>query len=411
MNLTAIRIAAFWTVLLGWTAASVAADWPQFLGPKRDGSSPETGLLTTWPKEGPKVLWKVEGGDGYSSIAVAGGKAYTLVQRGGDELVVALNVADGKEVWSHRSGPGYKNQYGDGPRSTPTIEGNRVYVQSASGPLLCLDAATGKPVWEVDLLKEFKTQNITWGLSASPLIEDNLVLVLPGAEGGAAAVNKDTGKLAWRTGKDKAAYASPVMVGSGDGRQALFFTAAGLLAVEPKTGQELWRVPWLTEYDVNIATPLVVGNRFFVSSGEAVGCALFQLKGGKPASVWESKGARSVMINYWANSVVQDKHLYGFDGEYNVPSSLRCVDLETGKPAWSRDRLGFANLVLADGHLWITTSKGDLVLAEATPTEYREKGRVKLLEGSRYATVPCIADKKLFVRDRKHIFCLDIAGK
>lgn len=412
MNWKSLVRFALCTAFLGLANPLFAADWPQFLGPNRDGSSPETGLLTTWPKEGPKLLWKVEGGDGYSSMAVVGDRAYTLIQRGGDELAVALDVANGQEVWKHRTGPGYKNQYGDGPRSTPTIDGKRVYIQSASGPLVCLDTATGKPVWEVDLLKEFQTENITWGLSASPLVVDDLVLVLPGAKGGAAALNKETGKVVWKAGTDKAAYASPVLAPAGTAQQAICFTAAGLMAVEPKTGRELWRVPWVTEYDVNIATPLVIGDRLFVSSGEKVGCALFKLGvQGPPEVVWQSKGARSVMINYWANAVVHGKHLYGFDGEFNIAPNFKCVELDTGKAVWSQDRFGFGNLALADGHLWIVTSKGDLVLASATPAGFQEKGRVKLLEPSRYATVPAIAGRKLFLRDLKHIYCLDIAGK
>lgn len=161
------------------TALVGAADWPQWLGPNHNGSSPETGLLTAWPKEGPKVVWKVDGGDGYSSVAVAGNRAYTMVQRGKDELAVCLDVANGKELWSRRTGPAYKDKMGDGPRGTPAIEGGRVYVQSATGPLLCLDADKGTVLWEHDLLKEFKAENISWGLSASPLIEGDLVLAIP----------------------------------------------------------------------------------------------------------------------------------------------------------------------------------------------------------------------------------------
>src|SRR5262249_48517431 len=154
-----------------------------------------------------------------------------------------LDVANGKELWSRRSGPAYKDKMGDGPRSTPAIEGGRLYAQSASGPLVCLDADKGTVLWEHDLLKEFKAENISWGLSASPLIEGDLVLAIPGATGaGVAAFNKESGKLAWKTGSDKAAYASPVAVTADGTRQIIFFTAGGLLAVEPKSGKELWQV-------------------------------------------------------------------------------------------------------------------------------------------------------------------------
>jgi outer membrane protein assembly factor BamB len=399
--------------VLTFAALAGAADWPQWLGPNHNGSSPETGLLTTWPKEGPKLLWKVPGGDGYSSIAVAGNRAYTMVQRGKDELVVCLDVANGKEIWARRAAPAYKDKMGDGPRSTPAVEGGRVFAQSATGPLVCLDAEKGTVIWEHDLLKEFKAKNISWGLSASPLIEGDLVLAIPGATGaGVAAFQKDSGKLAWKAGSDKAAYASPVVVTVDGTRQAIFFTASELLAVDAKSGQELWQVPWATEYDCNICTPLALGDQLFVSSGEKVGCALFKLAAkGKPTTVWESKGPKSVLMTYWANAVPFEKHLYGLTGEYDSIASLTCVDQATGKPTWKKDRFGLASVTLADGYLWITTPKGDLVLVAATPKEYQEKGRVKVMEESRYASVPTIAGKKLFLRDRKDIYCLDIAGK
>lgn len=399
-------------LLLSVTVAR-AADWPQWLGPDRNGSSPETGLLTTWPKDGPQVLWKVEGGDGYSSVVVSGTRVFTCVQRGGEELVVCLDVANGKELWKVKASAGFKNDFGNGPRSTPAVDGKRLYVQSVNGPLLCLDTESGKEVWRQDILKEFGAKNIRWGLSASPLIEGDLVLALPGGKGaGVAAYNKETGKIVWKVSDDKAAYASPVVVSVDGTRQAVFFTAAGLRGIDAKSGKEQWTVPWLTEYEVNIATPLVLGEQIFVSSGEKVGCALFKLSAkDRPTVVWESKGPKSIMVNYWANSVASDKHLYGLSGEFEGPVSLKCVAATTGKLAWEKERFGLASVTLADGHLWITTIKGELVLAVATAKEYQEKGRIKVMEESRYATVPTIANKKLFLRDRQSIYCLDIAGK
>ena len=399
-------------LLAGSLLVVSAADWPQWMGPQRNGASPETGLLTTFPAGGPKVLWKVEGGEGMSGIAVAGGRAFTLVQRGKDELVLALDAATGKELWKKRTGPAWVEEQGDGPRSTPTVDGNFVYVQSATGPLLCLEAASGKVLWEHDILKEFSAKNISWAMSASPLIEGDLVLVIPGAKGaGVAAFHKTTGKVAWKTGDDKAAYASPVAVTLDGKRQAIFFTATGLLAVEAKSGKELWRVPWHTGYDCNIATPLVIGDRLFVSSGEKVGCALFTLSSDKPSVAWESKGNRSVMINYWATAVAHDKHLYGVAGEYNSPMSLKCVDLASGKEQWNKERFGKASVTLADGQLWITTDAGDLVLVAASPKSYEEKARAKLMTPYKYATMPTIADKKIYLRDQQNILCVDIAGK
>ncbi|MCI0381104.1 MAG: PQQ-like beta-propeller repeat protein [Gemmataceae bacterium] len=404
------RISATICVVLLAVAGAWSADWPHWLGPNYNGASPETGLLTTWPTEGPKVLWKVEGGDGYSSIAVANGRAITLVQKADGEYALALDAVKGKEMWKQKIGPFYKNSYGNGPRSTPTIEGGLVYVQSVTGPLVCLKAENGDIVWQKDLLKDFKAKNIQWGLSASPVIEGDLVLAIPGGEGaGVAAFDKKTGKTVWTTGDDKAAYASPVAVTVGGQRQIIFFTAAGLLAVSPDKGKELWRVPWTTEFDCNICTPLVISDKLFVTSGEFVGCALFQLQSsGPPKVLWESKGKKSVMTNYWANSVLHEGHLYGFHGQFDQRIDLHCVEAATGKLKWSKEDYGKGAVLLADGHLFLTTKKGDLVLARTNSEKYEEKARVSLLGENR--TVPTLAHKRLYVRDRKNIFCLDVTG-
>jgi outer membrane protein assembly factor BamB len=387
-----------------------AADWPQWLGPARNGSSPEKGLLTDWPATGPNVLWKVPGGDGYSSVAVVGNRAYTLVQRDGGEWVVALDAASGKEQWAKKIAAAFKNSYGNGPRSTPAIDGGLVYVQSVTGPLVCLKADDGSIVWQHNLLGEFGAKNITWGLAASPLIDGNLVLAIPGAAGaGVAAFDKHNGKPVWKLGDDKAAYASPVAVTVGGQRQLIFFTAAGVLG-SSADGKELWRVPWKTEFDCNICTPLVLGDNLFVTSGEQVGCAMFRLSpGGAPEVVWQSKGKKGVMTNYWANSIAYEGYLYGLSGEFDKRIDLNCVDAKTGKLAWSQEDFGKGAITLADGHLFITTKKGDLVLARANPQKYEEKARVSLLGENR--TVPTIAAKRLYLRDREHIYCLDIAGK
>ena len=403
-----------WAMTLGTmtvvaSSAAFAADWPGWLGPQRNGASSETQLLTAWPSAGPKVLWQAKGGDGYSSVAVAEGKAITLVQRDGQELVVAFDAAKGDELWATPLAPAYKNDYGNGPRSTPTLEAGKVYVQSVSGPLACLDVKDGSIVWKKDLLKEYGGKNITWGLSASPLIEGDLVLAVPGGkDAGVAAFNKNTGALVWKLGSDKAAYASPVAVTVGKERQLIFFTAPGLVAAAPD-GKELWRVPWKTGFDCNICTPLVLGDKLFVSSGEKVGCGLFQLQpGAAPKALWRFKAKQSPMTNYWANAVHHDGHLYGIHGEFSDRLDLRCVELATGKVKWSEDDFGKASILLADGHLFITTKKGELVLARATPDRYEEKTRLTPLGENR--TVPTLANKRLYLRDREKVLCLDVGA-
>jgi outer membrane protein assembly factor BamB len=406
-NLFALTIAVVVAVPLG------AADWPHWLGPNSNGSSPETGLLTKWPANGPKLLWKYPGGDGYSTVAVAGGRAITQVQHAGGEFVLALDAVKGTKLWETRIADAYMNQFGDGPRATPTIDGKSVYVYSPSSLLACLDAEKGDIIWSVNLIKEFAGNKVTYGRSASPLVEGDLVYALPGGKGaGVAAFNKKTGKLVWKTGDDHSAYASPMAVTVAGQKQIIFFTATGLLAVSADKGAELWRVPWKTAYDCNICTPLLVGkDALFVTTGEENGCTLFKLSAAAPEIAWESKGPKSVMMNYWANPVVLDGYLYGISGEFNEKKmDLNCVDLKTGKLMWSHKEIGKAAVTLADGHLWITTKKGDLVLVRADPKKYDEVARVPMLaEGCR--TSPTIADKRLYLRDQKNIYCLDIAGK
>ena len=389
-----------------------AADWPNWLGPLKNGSSPETGLLTTWPATGPKVLWKHPGGDGYSTIAIAKGRAITQVQHDGAEYVLALDAVKGTKLWETKIAAAYKNQFGDGPRATPTVEGNSINVYSPSGLLACLDAEKGAVTWSVNLLADFGGKAVTYGLSASPFVEGDLVYAIPGGKGaGVAAFDKKTGKLAWKTGEDKSAYSSPMSVSVGGQKQIIFFTAKGLLAVTPDKGKELWRIEWITEFDCNICTPLLIGkDLLFVSTGEGNGCALYKLSAAAPEVAWESKGAKSVMMNYWANAVEHNGYLYGVSGEFNKRIDLNCVDLKTGKLMWSEKSIGKAAVTLADGHLFITTKKGELILVRADPMKYDEKARITMLaEGCR--TSPTIADKRLYLRDQKNIYCLDIAGK
>ena len=392
-----------------------AGDWPNWLGPNRNGASPETGLLTTWPKAGPKVLWKVPGGVGYSSIAIAKGRAITQVQHDGAEHVLALDAVKGTKLWETKIANEYTNNYGDGPRATPTIEGKFVYVHSPSGPLACLEADTGKIVWSINLLKDLGGKKIDWGFAASPLVDGDLVYALPGAPGAAvAAFNKTTGKLAWKSGgDDQAGYSTPMPVTVDGQKQIIFFNAAGLFATTPDTGKELWRIDWQTGYKCNICTPLLIGkDQLFVSSGEDVGCAMFKLSASAaPTVLWESKGKKSVMENYWANSVYHDGYLYGITGHFHVKKMhLNCVDAKTGKLMWSVKDYGKSALTLADGHLLITTYQGDVVLAACNPLKYEEKARVAVV-AERRPTPATIADKRLYLRDNDSIICLDIAGK
>ena len=408
------RMATSLLLVLAVTLSARAADWPHWLGPLRNGASPETGLLTAWPKSGPKLLWKVAGGVGYSSVAIAQGKAFTQVQHDEAEYVLALDAVKGTKLWETKIAGEYKNGYGDGPRATPTIEGKFVYVHSPSGPLACLDAEKGDVIWSVNLMKDLGGKKLSWGLSASPLVDGDLVYALPGAKGAAvAAFDKKTGKLVWKGGgDDQAGYATPLPVTVGGQKQIIFFNAAGLFAMTADTGKELWRIEWRTGYDCNICTPLLIGkDQLFVSSGEDVGCAMYKLSASAPETLWESKGKKSVMENYWANSVYHDGYLYGITGHFHeTKMHLNCVDAKTGKLMWSQKNYGKSAVTLADGHLYITTFKGDVVLAKCNPMKYEEISRAKLIN-QRRPTNATIADKRMYLRDHENIYCFDIAGK
>jgi hypothetical protein len=265
-----------------------AAGWPQWRGPRRDGLTHEPDLLTAWPRSGPAKVWEVPGGEGYSSFAVAGGKAYSMVQQNEQQAVACWNAADGQELWRTPLEGAYSKQFA-GPRATPTLDGDRLYAVSAGGHFACLTADGGHVLWRHDLLAEFAASNLEWGAAYSPLVDGELVFVNPGGPKGnsVAAFHKADGRLAWKALDDPAGYSSPVALTAGGVRQVVFFTGAGAVGLAAADGRLLWRFPWLTDYGVNAATPLTFQARkgdellhyVFISSGYNRGCALLKIEG------------------------------------------------------------------------------------------------------------------------------------
>lgn len=385
--------------------AALAADWPQFRGPNRDGISRETGLLKSWPAAGPKVLWKTPVGEGFSHVVVAGNRLFTLYGQGDSEHAVALDATTGKQLWKVAIDRKYSSDMGNGPRSTPTVDGNMVYVLSANARLAALNAANGKKVWEHDLADEFGAKIPGWGASTSPLVEGNLLLVDVGGFGGKslAAFDKKTGKTVWTSQSDKAGYSAPIAVTAGGVRQAIFFTGTSVVSVAPATGKLFWRIPWRTDWDVNAAVPIFVApDKLFISSGYGVGSALFKLKGGSaPEEVWKSRG----MKNQFSSSVLHNGVIYGFDD-----TTFKAIDVATGKDRWRQRGFGHGSLLLADGHLAVLSDRGKLALVEATPAAYKEKGSVEILSGKCW-TAPTLANGKLYVRNEEQLVALDWTGK
>jgi outer membrane protein assembly factor BamB len=386
-----------------------ADDWPQWRGPNRDGHSSERGLLKTWPAGGPPLAWRATGaGEGYSSFSTANGRLFTLGARGDREYVIAFDMASGKELWSTPHGRRFGNDRGDGPRGTPTVEGNRIYAFGASGDLTVLDAASGRVVWTVNVLEKFNGSNITWGLSESPLVLEDRVLVNAGGPGASiVAFNKKDGSVLWRSESDEAGYSSAVIQEGGGIRQAIFFTGQRALGVDVASGRLLWSYSQVANGTANIATPIVRGNRVFLSSDYGTGAALLEM-----VTSNGSVRAREVyftreMRNHHASSVLVGDYLYGFSS-----AILTAMRFDTGEVAWKDRSVGKGSLVFADDRLYLYSENGLVGLAEANPSGYREHGRFELRTGRLPTWAhPVVSGGKLFLRDQDTIYAYDVRAK
>ena len=406
-----VRIILLFAVL-GFAAAPFTLagpnDWPQWRGPNRDGISKETGLLKTWPEAGPKVLWKAPSGDGYSGIVVANGRLYTMHSTRSEELVVCLDAATGKEIWRFISdNQVYENQFGNGPRSTPIVDGELVFTLGGNGKLNALNAKTGAKVWSHDLRSEFGGQIPTWGVSTSPLVDGEMLFVDVGGSGGNGlmAFNKKSGKVAWKSNSSLPGYSAPIAVAVNGIKQILFFTGTALISASPTDGKQYWSYTWRTSYDVNAATPVLISpDKVFISSGYNTGAAVLRMKaangGVKIEEVWKSQ----VMRNHFASSVLVGDYLYGFD-----EATLKCININTQEEKWGKRGLGKGSLIYADGHLIVLSERGKLLLIEANPAEEIEKASAEVLRG-RCWTVPTLANGKLYVKNQAEILCLDVTN-
>jgi outer membrane protein assembly factor BamB len=384
--------------------AVAAADWPQFRGPNRDGISPEPGLLASWPGGGPRVLWKIPLGEGFSQVVVAKNRLFAFYGQGSDEVAAALDAATGKQLWRVRVDSKYMSDQGNGPRSTPTVDGNLVYVLSAAGKLAALNAANGRTAWSHDLPAEYGARIPGWGASTSPLVEGNLLLVNVGGAGNKSVIafDKATGKPVWTSQGNGAGYSAPIGITVRGVRQLIVFAADSVLSLAPKDGKLLWQLPWKTDYDVNAAAPVFFPpDKLFISSGYGTGSALFQIKvAGNQVSaveIWKSKG----MKNQFSSSILHNGTLYGFDN-----GTLKALDAATGEERWKQRGLGHGSLIAAAGKLVVLSDTGTLALLEATPKEYKQLGAIRVLEGKCW-TAPTLANGRLYLRNEQHLIALD----
>jgi outer membrane protein assembly factor BamB len=395
MNLRGILVA--WLVC--WTGAS-AADWPQWRGASRNGISSER-VNATWPAAGPKVLWRASVGTGFSSISVSQGRAYTLGNAGNQDTVWCFDAVSGKELWKHayssQLGPQY---YEGGPGSTPTVASNEVFTIGKWGDVFCLDAAKGTVLWQRDLRKDGLKPN-RWGFAGSPLLWHDLVILNAGAAG--TALDRATGRLVWSNGTNAAGYASPTLF-SQDGREVvLIFAAKHLIGLDPRTGRELWRQFWETGWDTNNTDPTTQRDRIFISSFSR-GCALLSVAHGQPEVIYDSK----VLHNHLSPGILLGDYLYAFNGEAKQETDFRCIHLPSGELKWTRKDPGFGSLICAAGQLVVLSEKGELLLAEASPTEFRPLARAQVLSGLCW-TPPALANGLLYLRNAKgELRCLDL---
>ena len=382
-----------------------AADWPGYLGPNRDGRSDESGLLKSWPEGGPEVLWRADLGDGYSSTAVVGGRAFTLSAADGGEGVIAFDANAGKELWRVQIGRHRRDSQGGGPRGTPMVDGDLVCALGAMANLHCLDVATGESRWSYDLEKEYGARVPQWGVASSPIVEGDLLIVQGGGSKNRAflAFDKRTGDQVWGSGRDMPAYSSPIVVTIGEVRQAIFFMVDSLVGIGVDDGARLWTAPWRTSYDVNSATPIFVPKSgLFISSGYDTGAMLIQVvseEGGfKAYQVWRSR----VMRNHFNSSVRVERFIFGFD-----ESILKCVDVLNGEEKW-RGRAGSkGSLIYVDGHLIVLGGDGVLSLVEATPEAFNSKATHRVVRDRTWAA-PSLSDGILYVRSWSELIALRV---
>ena len=391
-------------------SSGLAADWPQWLGPTRDGVYGGSDLADSWPKSGPPVLWRRKVGQGFSNPVVSQGRLILFHRQGSKEVVEALDAKTGESVWSFDYPTNYRDSFGfdPGPRAGPAVADGRVFTFGAEGVLHCLDFESGKKIWRIDTHDRFGAGKGFFGAACSPLVHDDLVFLNVGGRNGTGLVAFDghTGDVLWTATDDEASYASPVAATLLGAPRILFFTRTGLVGANPKTGKIAFQIRWRarSRASVNAATPLVIGESIFLSASYGTGAALLQVKGGEVRKVWSSNDALS---NHYATSVYHDGYLYGYHGRQEYGPSLRCVELATGKVRWSKDGFGAGTVTVAGDRLLLMREGGQLVLAEASPESFRPISKAKILSGTARA-YPALADGLFYARSKNTLVCVNL---
>ncbi|MSO81729.1 MAG: alcohol dehydrogenase [Acidobacteria bacterium] len=399
------------SALVAIAAASrvAAEDWPQYLGPERSGVYRGPALADTWGPQGPKVVWRKSIGQGLSGPVVVQGRVILFHRIGNQEIVDAIDARTGAAQWRYAYASAYRDDFGfdEGPRAVPVVADGIVYTFGAEGQLHAIDLAKGTRVWSVDTMQRFRVPKGFFGAAGSPLVEDGRVLAnIGGQKAGIVAFEAKTGNVLWTATEAGASYSSGVGATIAGRRHAIFLTRAGLLGLDPATGQVQFERPWRARLaaSVNVATPLVIGDLIFASAEYGPGAGVFRLEGSALKELWASDEA---MSNHYATSVHHKGILYGFHGRQEFGPSFRAVELRTGKVRWSQDQFRAGSVTVAGDRLLIVREAGELIVAAASPDAFRPLARAQILTGTLRA-YPALSDGFLFVRNDNTLICLDL---
>jgi len=386
--------------------SSAAADWPQFLGPQRNSTSTETGLLQTWDAKGPPLLWQREVGEGFSTPVVAGERLVLFHRIGDEEIVECLNAASGKPMWKQTNPTKYEDPLGkgDGPRSTPLVGGGRVYTLSPSGLLRCLKLTDGERIWQRALLEDYTVPASFFGVGTSPILEGGrLILNLGARDAGIVAFDKDSGKEVWKATGDEASYSSPIAATIDGVRHVIFLTRQGIVSLNPTDGAVRFSKRWRSRMNasVNAATPVAISDQLFFTACYETGAILVKAKKDGIEEVWSNDRSLSC---HFGTPVYHEGFLYGFHGRQETGTEFRCVEAKSGEVRWSKDGFGCGSMILAEGNLIVLSEGGELVLVECKSDRYREKARASVLTGPCRAHM-ALANGRLYARDNKKLVC------
>jgi outer membrane protein assembly factor BamB len=389
---------------------TLGADWPQYFGPNRDGTSSETGLVRSFPAEGPKVLWRKDTGSGWSGPAVAGERAILFYRSENNEVVECVDVATGKEKWKKS----YRTRYVDmfdkdnGPRATPLIVGERIFTLGAEGTLTAFSLSDGAEIWQRNVNKDYKVPASYFGVGTSPMMAGGKLIVNIGAKGaGIVAFDPADGKEVWKSTDQGVSYSSPVLAKIDGEELAVFFTRQGLLALTPDKGEVRYEHYWRPRIDasVNAASPIVAGNQIFLSTSYNTGAIALEASKGEVKEVW--KGDKSLSCHYNTPVLVKG-YLYGIDGRQEYGPRVRCVEWKTGTVKWTKDEFGCATLIVADGMIIAFCESGELVLIDPSTESYKELARAAILDKAPCRAAPALSGGKLISRDSAKWICVDL---